>query len=163
MPRRQRRCGGCSVTSSALNTTRPESARRSPLIRLNSVVLPAPLGPRMPSVSPVATDSVTPSATLSAPKLLLMFSSARMTAIFLGISRSCSRPPSPLAGEGGERGKRAGRGVRLHQLQFAGCGNRGKLRVADDDQFVFVLLALDPLPEHQRGLADVLERTAAAP
>src|SRR6185436_10381397 len=158
MPRRQRRWGGWWVTSSASNMTRPESARRSPLIRLNSVVLPAPLGPSMPSVSPAATDSVTPSATLSAPKLLLMLSSARMAAILLEISRSCSRPPSPLGPGIGREGRRS-----AHQLQLAGRGDRRKLRIVDEDQFVFVLLALDPLTEHQRGLADVLERTAAAP
>src|SRR5215510_8872881 len=53
------------------NSTRPASARASPPIRLNSVVLPAPLGPRMPSVSPASTASETSSVTFSAPKDLL--------------------------------------------------------------------------------------------
>jgi hypothetical protein len=40
-------------------------------MRLNSVVLPAPFGPRMPSVSPSVTDSEIASVTLSAPYDLL--------------------------------------------------------------------------------------------
>src|SRR5213594_3074412 len=44
-PMRQRSCGGTPVTSRPLSTTRPVSQRRWPVIRLNSVVLPAPLGP----------------------------------------------------------------------------------------------------------------------
>src|SRR5881396_3852882 len=44
-PMRQRSCGGTPVTSRPLSTTRPVSQRRWPVIRLNSVVFPAPLGP----------------------------------------------------------------------------------------------------------------------
>src|SRR5258706_10144571 len=108
MPERQRRCGGCRVTSSPRNRTRPASARKSPLMRLNSVVLPAPLGPRMPSVSPRVTDNEMPSVTLSAPKLLLTFSSASIATVLLLYL------PLRLPSGGGEgRGKVEGQEISL--------------------------------------------------
>ena len=39
----------------------------APVISENSVVLPAPFGPMMPSASPSAIDSETPSVTTSEP------------------------------------------------------------------------------------------------
>ena len=51
-PAWQRRCGGCRVTSTPSIRIRPASGVRSPAIRLSSVVLPAPLGPTMPTASP---------------------------------------------------------------------------------------------------------------
>src|SRR5258706_15891390 len=76
MPRRQRWCGASDVTSRPSYSTRPPSTRTSPLIRLNSVVLPAPLGPRMPSVSPASTASEIASVTFSPPYDLLTACSA---------------------------------------------------------------------------------------
>src|SRR5881227_4164837 len=67
MPPRQRRCGARRVTSRPSYSMRPASTRASPETRLNSVVLPAPLGPRMPSVSPASTASEMSSVTFSAP------------------------------------------------------------------------------------------------
>ena len=52
MPSRQRSCGAMPVTSGSLKTTRPVSGRRWPVIRLKSVVLPAPFGPMMALIEP---------------------------------------------------------------------------------------------------------------
>src|SRR5687767_8783990 len=67
MPRRLRRCGFMRVTSAPAKAMRPPSGATSPVIRLKSVDFPAPFGPMTASASPSATDSVMPSATLSAP------------------------------------------------------------------------------------------------
>src|SRR5258708_13288073 len=96
----------------------------------------------MPRVSPAVTDSVMPSATLSAPKLLLTFSSARIAGIHF--------PPAEISGSGNE-------------LEFAPGRNAGRLRVVDDHQLILVLASLHPLAEHHRGLADISEWAAAAP
>src|SRR5260221_6224650 len=97
---------------------RRESAWKSPLIRLNSVVLPAPFGPRMPSVSPSATDSVMLSVTLRAPKLLLTFSRARIAAIVILCRRHFgSGLPLPSRDRGTLEAQRVGRGG-LYQLEF---------------------------------------------
>src|SRR5919109_2922194 len=61
--------GGCSVTSSPKNRTRPLLAGKSPVITLKSVVLPAPFAPITARRSPAATENETSSIALSAPKL----------------------------------------------------------------------------------------------
>src|SRR5271165_180436 len=60
-----------------LKTIRPASGARPPVIRLNTVVLPAPLGPRMPSASPFETSNERWSVTFNAPKLFETFSKER--------------------------------------------------------------------------------------
>jgi hypothetical protein len=67
MPLRQRSCGGAAPMSSPKKRIEPESARRSPVTRLKSVVLPAPFGPMMPSSSRLPTSTLRPSMTFSAP------------------------------------------------------------------------------------------------
>src|SRR5688572_11751718 len=68
-PRRMRSWGGSSVMSSPKKRTRPAVGGKSPVTALNSVVLPAPLAPRMARRSPAATASETPSIARSAPKV----------------------------------------------------------------------------------------------
>ena len=67
MPSRERACGGIAVMSEPSNTMRPVVGATSPVIRLNSVVLPAPLGPITASASPPSTARLTLSTALSAP------------------------------------------------------------------------------------------------
>src|SRR5499426_518724 len=74
MPRRHRRCGAILVTSRPLSSTCPESARRWPVIRLKSVVLPAPFGPMIALIEPRGTAKLTPSTARKPSKL---FASAR--------------------------------------------------------------------------------------
>src|SRR3954463_14151627 len=58
----------------------PESGSSMPVSWLMSVVLPAPFGPMMASVSPSRTSRSTPSVARSAPKL---FTNARTSSIRL--------------------------------------------------------------------------------
>ena len=74
MPMRQRRSGGMRVTSWPSNMTRPASGATVPVTMPNSVVLPAPFGPMMPSASPRNSVRSMPSATTTAPKRLEIFS-----------------------------------------------------------------------------------------
>src|SRR5438552_17056024 len=118
MPPRQRRCGARRVTSRPSYSMRTASTRASPETRLNSVVLPAPLGPRMPSVSPASTASETSSVTFSAPKDLPTRCSASS-----GIA-------SALLGK---------------QAQLGRGGDAGLGLVVDDGQLGLELLPLAPL------------------
>ncbi len=49
------------------NRTVPESGSSSPSAISNVVVLPAPLGPRMPKNSPSTTSKLTPSTARTSP------------------------------------------------------------------------------------------------
>src|SRR5690349_622971 len=68
MPRRTRRCVGSPVMSASSKRTRPAVGRSTPVSRLNNVVLPAPLGPISPRISPALTESVTLFTATSPPK-----------------------------------------------------------------------------------------------
>ena len=76
-PRRMRSWGGRSVMSSPKKRTRPAVGGKSPVTALKSVVLPAPLAPRMARRSPAATESETPSIARSAPNVRVTPSSTR--------------------------------------------------------------------------------------
>ena len=69
IPSRQRSCGAMPVTSRSLKTTCPPSGTRCPVIRLKSVVLPAPLGPMMALIEPLGTVKETPSTAWKPSKL----------------------------------------------------------------------------------------------
>ena len=56
MPRWQRSAAGSLVTSSPSNQIEPCVGGSTPAIRLNSVDLPAPLGPISPTISPRPTE-----------------------------------------------------------------------------------------------------------
>src|SRR4029079_1227646 len=82
MPMRQRSCGAMPVTSRFLKTTRPASGLMWRVLRLNSVVLPAPLGPMMALIEPVGTVKLTPSTAWKPPKLLRTSRTSSMRAPF---------------------------------------------------------------------------------
>ena len=63
----QIRSGNARVTSTPCTSTRPCVAGAIPVITSNSVVLPAPFGPPMPSTSPGRTESDSPSTAFSEP------------------------------------------------------------------------------------------------
>src|SRR5262245_33510173 len=92
MPRRHRSWGAMPVTSRFLNTTRPASGLTWPVMRLNSVVLPAPLGPMMALIEPAGTVKLTPPTAWKPSKLLRRSRTSSMRA-----------PPAPEAG-GDQRG-----------------------------------------------------------
>ena len=67
MPLRQRSCGGAAPMSSPRKRIEPASARSSPVMRLKSVVFPAPFGPMMPRSSRLPSSRLSRSTTFSAP------------------------------------------------------------------------------------------------
>src|ERR1700733_828230 len=70
MPRLARRWLGHDVTSRPNSSTCPDVAGKIPLIRLNSVVLPAPFGPMIALRSPGMILSDTPFTARRPPKTL---------------------------------------------------------------------------------------------
>src|SRR5690349_8351748 len=69
IPAAARSWAGRSVTSNPRNRTRPSSGRRNPLMTSNSVVLPAPLGPMIPTISSSLTSIETSYNARIPPKL----------------------------------------------------------------------------------------------
>src|SRR5579859_4437166 len=129
MPIRQRCAGGARVMSRPPYSTRPPSGATLPLTMPNSVVLPAPFGPMMPSASPSPSTRSMASAITIAPKRLLTFSSARSGAV-----------------------------IRLRQqFQLAADRNVRRRFVFGDDELECGGLAL-PLAGDQRRLGHVLHR-----
>src|SRR6185312_8268243 len=66
MPMPQMRCGGTPVMSRLSSSTRPALGGKCPVMRLNSVDLPAPFGPMTAAICPSATARLT-SATARKP------------------------------------------------------------------------------------------------
>src|SRR5215472_11453931 len=121
MPRRQRSCGAIPVTSRSLKRTLPASGRRCPVIRLKSVVLPAPLGPMMALIEPRGTLKLTPPTAWKPAKLL-----RRPWTSSTGDSR---------AGAPQEQGRRAGDAPREYEEEHHENGpehERPVLRVGHD-------------------------------
>jgi hypothetical protein len=80
-PIRIRSCGDSVVTSSPKKRTRPAVGGKSPVMALNSVVLPAPLAPISARRSPAATENETFSIALSAPNVRVTPSSTRASPV----------------------------------------------------------------------------------
>src|SRR5262249_30352298 len=130
MPARQRACGGSLAKSRPSKRIWPAVGDRPPAIRLNSVVLPAPFGPMMPTASPLALERSRSSATTIDPKLFRRpATSSNM--VVRGATRS---------------------GNRLHLAADRNC--RRQLVVGDHDVVLAVLEA--PLAADERRLGDVL-------
>src|ERR1700752_4671839 len=91
-------CGGTPVTSRPLSTTRPVSARRGPGIRVNRVVLPAPLGPMIALTLPFGTSNETRDTAVKPSKALV---SSRTSST----PRSPEPPPEQLGGAGEPAGE----------------------------------------------------------
>src|SRR5512134_3448202 len=68
IPLRQMTWGGSPVISLPLNRMRPESGGRCPVMRWNSVVFPAPLGPMTATISPRSTSRFARSTARKPPK-----------------------------------------------------------------------------------------------
>src|SRR6478672_6480110 len=110
----------------------PAEGNRSPAIRLNSVVLPAPFGPMMPTASPGPIARSRSSATMIEPKF------------FLRPATSSSMICQHVA--------RSGNGLHL-----ACHGDRRRRLVVGDDDIVFAVLEA-PLTADERRLGHVLVR-----
>src|SRR5271157_3568769 len=141
MPARHRLCGASLAMSCPLKAICPPSGARPPVIRLKTVVLPAPLGPRMPSASPLETSNERSSVTFKAPKLFETFSKERRTVMATSVLAAASSVRD-RNGLGFDR-------------------DLGRLGVGDNNQVVFPLVALHPLARDERSLANVLHRPLA--
>src|SRR5215212_11981857 len=77
MPSAASRCGAQPVTTRSSKATRPASGRITPVIRLNSVVLPAPFGPTTDTTCARSTSKPTRSTATRPPKRRVSPSTAR--------------------------------------------------------------------------------------
>src|ERR1700722_382736 len=76
MPSRHRPAEASRVMSRPANLTWPASGDRSPEIRPNRLVLPAPFGPTIPTVSPALTENDRSSAMTTRPNRFVTWSSS---------------------------------------------------------------------------------------
>src|SRR3984885_7008856 len=165
-PSRARRCGGRRVISCPSNAIRPAVGGSAPAIALNSVVLPAPLGPMMARRWPRGTVRLTPSTARSASNATTTSESVRIgsdTATFVDtqmrntlralkgmirLSRSRLSFLDPLEGPRVRRLLHVGLGIILPELRDA--------RIARDRHIpVFSIGAL-----HHFADLDVVNRIA---
>src|SRR5437867_6184185 len=79
-PRAQISWAGTRETSRPSRRTRPSSGAKKPEMTLKRVVLPAPLGPMMPTISPGAARSETSRTAVRPPKRLVTASSSSIAA-----------------------------------------------------------------------------------
>ena len=85
-------------TGTPSKPTLPEVGRNAPLMRLKSVVFPAPFGPSRPSISPARTSKLTSSTATRPPKvrrILVAVSSGRPAS---GLARTLSIMTGSTAG-----------------------------------------------------------------
>src|SRR6201986_2976420 len=88
MPSRQRAAVSSLFTARPPNEMVPPSGARSPEMRPNRLVLPAPFGPTIPTVSPAPTLNERSSAMTTRPNRLVTWSSwSRAVAIWLLVRR----------------------------------------------------------------------------
>src|SRR4029453_551439 len=121
MPSRQRSWGAMPVTSRSLKRTLPASGRRWPVMRLNSVVLPAPLGPMMALIDPRGTLKLTPPTARKPSKLLRS-----------PVTSSTRRPPAHPLAEGHEGARDASGEDEEEHHQDGAEDERPVLGVGDD-------------------------------
>src|ERR1700683_2899681 len=151
----QRWRGGAPVMSWPSKLTLPLSGVCRPVMRLNSVDLPAPFGPIMPSASPGATSRCESSTAFSEPNDLFRLSSVRIT-----------RPPSevaaahfwtalPISLSQRATGSPARTRRLSDRLHLAADRNFRRRFVVGDDDVVFAAVAQAPLAADQRRLGDV--------
>jgi hypothetical protein len=77
-PMRRRTSADCSKTSNPQTRTVPVVAGRKPVMTRSVVVLPAPFGPRKPSISPGDAEKETSWTAVRSPYRLLRFATSIM-------------------------------------------------------------------------------------
>src|SRR5271157_841333 len=92
MPFLHVRCAGSPVMSSPLKMTWPPSGESMPVMRLKSVVFPAPFGPMTATISPSATSRLAPFTALKPPNDLCRFLTCSIPLLLLSTFR---RSPFP--------------------------------------------------------------------
>src|SRR5262245_21136772 len=108
----------------------PSLGRVSPLIRLNKVVLPAPLGPMIARRSPAPTIKLTPSTARSPPNSfvspLRLSATAAGSAIHIGVARrSGPHPQDQQYLHGGKLRSYTGCFKNSSGLDFQNCETAG--------------------------------------
>src|SRR5580693_4051973 len=142
MPSRHRPAESSRVTVRPANLTWPEPGDRSPEMRPNRLVLPAPFGPTIPTVSPAPTENDRSSAMTTRPNRFVTWSSSSNAVLIASLSAtglSCWHTPA------GSRRLREGR------QQVAGDLRLGQQRVVDDLRLERVGGTLLPLDADRRG------------
>src|SRR5580700_11846700 len=124
MPSRHRAAGSSLVTVRPAKRTSPAPGARSPEMRPNRLVLPAPFGPTIPTTSPGPTARDRSSATTTRPNRFV----------------TCSSSSSGLVISS-----------RVGRLQVGGDLRLRQQRVVHDLHFQWVLGALLPLHAGRRG------------
>src|ERR1019366_6445620 len=98
IPSRVMRCGGSPLMEIPSKRTAPEVNGYRPVMQLKAVVLPAPLGPIMETISPSPTSkerSSTAARLPSSPPLLALGQRARVgTRLQLDLAGSAGQQPS---------------------------------------------------------------------
>src|SRR6185312_3467160 len=131
-------CGATPVTSRPLTCTLPAVGRRWPVIRLNSVDLPAPFGPITAAISPSATArSTSETARKPANDLERPRTSSIAACSLLAAKPSCAadQPADDPAGEGEQQDEKdgaeherpifgVGRDLLVEQHQRGGANHR---------------------------------------
>src|SRR5262245_56990650 len=95
-PRCERAAAVSAVTSAPAKRMVPASGRRPPASWPISVVLPAPFGPMMASVSPSATSSATSSVATRPPKRLRNPRTASSGSAIAGARQQAIKSPAPV-------------------------------------------------------------------
>src|SRR5580658_7603450 len=137
MPSRHRSQRFSLEMSRPSKTIRPALGGKTPAIILKSVVLPAPFGPKMPTISPASTSKSSLSITERPPKARESEASCNIATLSL-----------PRAG------RRSGV---LDQFGRAAERNVRRELVVDQDEFEWPLAALAPLAADAFGLGRVGE------
>src|SRR2546422_2617875 len=103
MPRWQTASGVSRVMSSPRKVIVPAVGVSAPEMQLNAVVLPEPLGPISPRISPSLTSKETPPSAMNPPNLFVNPSTASMTwsELEAGSSAGFARAIGPGGGWGG--------------------------------------------------------------
>src|SRR5579884_2837220 len=141
-PQRARRKGGTPSRLRPASRTSPRSGRSSPLIRLTSVVLPAPLGPIRPRISSGIRWRVTSWLATRPPKRLLTPSTASRASDGTGTlpeeaggtdqqERDQEQEPVRVLVGGRDQGRAQGLGQAEHETSHQCLPDRAE--AADDD------------------------------
>src|SRR5579863_593170 len=95
MPRRHRAAESSRVTFFPAKLTWPAPGARSPAMRPNRLVLPAPFGPTIPTVSPAPTQKLRSSAMTTRPNRFVTWLSSRSGVLIAQLSPGGTTPRTP--------------------------------------------------------------------
>src|SRR5712691_9284114 len=166
IPRRQRRAAPAVVTSAPRKCTAPAFGCRKPARTLSSVVLPAPLGPTMPTASSPRTAKSTSCRTTSEPKRFRAPTAARIgvpsaESTALATLGACpENEPGRLTGVTGRDAASSAPPICLHIGGACVLASRPVPRVIHRGHFPDRPLV--PLPAIQAGFWPAITRRAAA-